>query len=489
MHSASFHQEFTIHPVGQGLFYSCTIRNEQREIFRMVFDCGSKTAGAGQTEVEEYRSSGQFLKRGELDLLIISHFDNDHVNHIKRLLNGIKIKKLVLPMVCFEERLFLAVKYLGEDHEDQSPEERDLIFRLILDPLRTLSDHFDHDTDIYIVTSDPNPPKVGDGEDNFQRDFPQEERASLFFDFPNGSKILADQESGYIIPTGYQYRTHSVKDSTAGKIFNSQQTLLMDFQFYRKSYGEVEKRFYEIVKVSIFEWLGIDLGLSPEAQVELLCEKVKGISSAKKIKAIYQHVNKSASFKLPDITNPNTTALCMLHKNLLGIQHYLSGNARYIDRDLFREHQALFSIQKFVADSYSRVLEDPYFFLTHRSYLYPHRNIFKYIWPFPNVLLTSDAHLLDSDDVAAFMNRFKSDFYNFWLIQIPHHGSKESSDGVLHSHIPRKSDCFINYGVHNIHQHPSDTVIHSLVVNGLSNQLISVNEFRGCQFIYELKLV
>jgi hypothetical protein len=489
MRSALFHQVFTIHPVGQGLFYSCTIRNEHREIFRMVFDCGSKTAGAGQTEVTEYRSPGQFVKRGELDLLVISHFDSDHVNHIKRLLRGIKIKKLVIPMVCFEERLFLAIKYMGEDHQDQRPEEIDSTFELILDPLTNLRDHFDHDTDIYIITSDPNPSKPFDGEDIFIRDVEQEQRERLFFDFPKASKEIADIKSGYVIPTAYQNRTYMIKDSIAGKVFNYQEILLMDFKFYRKTFGESELKFYEIVKDSIFELMEIDSTLSQERQVELLYEAIKKISSATQLKKIYQSALEKAGLEFPEIIDPNTTALCMLHKNLPSIHDYLGYNENIIYGYQFRERRSLHSIQKFVADSHSRVIEYPAFFQKHRVYRYPYQTFIKYLGLFPNVLLTSDAYLLDDDVVEAFMNRFESELYNFWLIQIPHHGSKESSDGLFHSQIPTISHCFVNYGVNNTYRHPSDSVIHSLVANGLSHRLIAVNEYRGCRFTYELGLV
>ena len=71
------YQSFTIHPVGQGLFYSCKIENDEKVVFRMVFDCGSKTKGAGQAEVAEYRADHDYLNEKIMDLLIIFHFDAD----------------------------------------------------------------------------------------------------------------------------------------------------------------------------------------------------------------------------------------------------------------------------------------------------------------------------------------------------------------------------------------------------------------------------
>ncbi|HKO78231.1 MAG TPA: hypothetical protein VJU52_13525, partial [Flavobacterium sp.] len=108
----SFNQEFTIHPVGQGLFYSGKITHNTEVKFRMVFDCGSLTKGAGQDEVDIYRDA-DFLGKKVLDLLVISHFDRDHVYHIGRLLaDGIKVKKLVMPFITFSERLFLVARYI-----------------------------------------------------------------------------------------------------------------------------------------------------------------------------------------------------------------------------------------------------------------------------------------------------------------------------------------------------------------------------------------
>ena len=66
------------HPVGQGAFYSerHTIGNEN---FNIVYDCGSLSSKIDSVVQD-------FADQNEIDVLFISHFDQDHVNKIKLLL-------------------------------------------------------------------------------------------------------------------------------------------------------------------------------------------------------------------------------------------------------------------------------------------------------------------------------------------------------------------------------------------------------------------
>lgn len=84
-------QKFTIHPVGQGFFYSGLIETSLTpgitNHYRIVFDCGSLNKTNCLDEVIKYRKV-DFQPRTKLDLLISSHFDEDHVNHIHELLDN-----------------------------------------------------------------------------------------------------------------------------------------------------------------------------------------------------------------------------------------------------------------------------------------------------------------------------------------------------------------------------------------------------------------
>ena len=65
----------TIHPVGQGAFYS-EIFNVRKEKFTAVYDCGSNNNAPLSSEIDEFNT---------VDLIFISHFHNDHINGIKKI--------------------------------------------------------------------------------------------------------------------------------------------------------------------------------------------------------------------------------------------------------------------------------------------------------------------------------------------------------------------------------------------------------------------
>ena len=80
----------TIHPVGQGAFYSEAFINEvSRDSFTAVYDCGGKV-DAVKREIER-------LQR--VDILFISHFHDDHVNMVQYLIKNKSVCRVVFPRV------------------------------------------------------------------------------------------------------------------------------------------------------------------------------------------------------------------------------------------------------------------------------------------------------------------------------------------------------------------------------------------------------
>ena len=99
--------EFEFHHVGQGLFYSgrLDLEGERKNI---VYDCGTFF----EKELLEYEIDGAFSNNDTIDLLMISHFDADHINGLQYLLNRVKkVESLFMPFIEPEELLFLATKY------------------------------------------------------------------------------------------------------------------------------------------------------------------------------------------------------------------------------------------------------------------------------------------------------------------------------------------------------------------------------------------
>lgn len=86
----------TIHPVGQGAFYSEQFMDWKGSRKAMiVYDCGSNNTSGLMTELSSFFNKGDVI-----DVLFISHFHRDHTNGIKKLLAlGVKIDTLVIPLI------------------------------------------------------------------------------------------------------------------------------------------------------------------------------------------------------------------------------------------------------------------------------------------------------------------------------------------------------------------------------------------------------
>ncbi|WP_189436882.1 hypothetical protein [Pseudovibrio japonicus] len=105
--------EYRFHPVGQGLFSSGQIFDERTEtpVFTWVYDCGSSTSiETVKREIKNFRSffkTTTATEKPPIDLLVISHFDEDHINGIVELLRAFQVKTIFLPYIPFIERIQL----------------------------------------------------------------------------------------------------------------------------------------------------------------------------------------------------------------------------------------------------------------------------------------------------------------------------------------------------------------------------------------------
>ncbi|MGA3677823.1 MBL fold metallo-hydrolase [Lysinibacillus agricola] len=89
----------TIFPVGQGLFYSCSIKDDL-STYNFVFDCG-QDAKNSLTDVHNINSLinqyNEINTSGTIDMLIVSHFHADHINGINELLKNFNVKNIFIP--------------------------------------------------------------------------------------------------------------------------------------------------------------------------------------------------------------------------------------------------------------------------------------------------------------------------------------------------------------------------------------------------------
>ena len=105
----------TIHPVGQGAFYSEVFEECGVVKFSMVYDCGTETP-ANKMDLslkEQIIDFSEHVANRSIDLLFISHFHKDHISGLNYLSQKCNIKKTVIPMLTDELILLTRVRNLS----------------------------------------------------------------------------------------------------------------------------------------------------------------------------------------------------------------------------------------------------------------------------------------------------------------------------------------------------------------------------------------
>lgn len=89
--------EFITYPVGQGLFYAGKLIKDDKEEFNFIYDCGSNSKKESLTKcISEYKT---FNGTKDIDMLVVSHFDSDHINGLKELTNKYNVKRVFFPYI------------------------------------------------------------------------------------------------------------------------------------------------------------------------------------------------------------------------------------------------------------------------------------------------------------------------------------------------------------------------------------------------------
>lgn len=120
----------TIQPVGQGGFYTEIFKSDDpdEKDFCVVYDCGSFTGFEPKRTIPWAIPDGQ-----DIDILFISHFDNDHINGIKELSKRRKIKTIIMPLLEKYVWFYLIEYYAGR------PRVRKVNAKQILDLQKLIS--------------------------------------------------------------------------------------------------------------------------------------------------------------------------------------------------------------------------------------------------------------------------------------------------------------------------------------------------------------
>jgi hypothetical protein len=96
-------QEFQ--SVGHGTFFTGNVRDFHGRRFCWVYDCGSKRPTRVEQAIKALAYSQYWSGDVELDMVAVSHFDDDHINGLELLLQRHSVKWLVLPFMGIKTRL------------------------------------------------------------------------------------------------------------------------------------------------------------------------------------------------------------------------------------------------------------------------------------------------------------------------------------------------------------------------------------------------
>ncbi len=119
----------TIHPIGQGAFYTECFEDGDNT-YNVVYDCGSETTFSGRGKLIDSEITQTFKKGEVINALFISHFHNDHINGIEKLLKHCKVEYIFLPIIDNISKLLLITSNDNKDIVDFILSPSDYIKRI-----------------------------------------------------------------------------------------------------------------------------------------------------------------------------------------------------------------------------------------------------------------------------------------------------------------------------------------------------------------------
>jgi hypothetical protein len=407
--------DFTFHPVGQGLFYSGRIScNNNNLQTNFVYDCGINNYNKHfENIVKKYAGS---LPGKSLDMLVLSHFHEDHINGLKLLFDeGITIKKCFIPYFTPEERFIIWASVWNELGDEE------WYFNFLMDPITYLINN--NVEQVIIIgkgsgdsgeNEDPAPPESPDNFDNYKEKDKANADSTVNID-----KLVKDDELQRSILNNFKQWEDFVKNE---KLFIRS----------HKGYITISCAWY-------FRFFNLKDNLSNEIQVFKDSLKKDGIDflklqneplymkeKQKEVKKCYRN-----AFKGKD--GINMTSLTVYHSPIDEHMHHfyaLLGNCYCPGCFMFygKRH-------------------------THNHF---------YNYCITGQLLTGDINLNNIDNLDEFLKHYQKVLNNVFLFQLPHHGSEHNWNKKLLNVLSFCNIWVASAGLHNSYNHPSDKVFNDI---------------------------
>jgi beta-lactamase superfamily II metal-dependent hydrolase len=294
--------DFTFHNVGQGLFYSGRIDD-----FNFVYDCGSANnlipSKSLKDGIDDYYIRN---KPKQINLLVLSHFDNDHINGIQYLFSKIsKIDSVIIPYLNPLQRLFYVASQYKSFNDSYS---------LILDPIKYFNDK--NVNKIYLLPE-------GTASNGFISNFNDDNLPNLFFpEIDNSRSNVIYKEN----PDWLNYQNISIiNQCKSGRKAN----YYWEFYFYNPH--------FTVSNLAIFEKY-LKLAFNDKTYPQIINDILSDNIIAAKLSGVYADFCKEIKIKI------NDTSILMYHapilekKNLNG--QILTGDITLSDSflSLFQSH-------------------------------------------------------------------------------------------------------------------------------------------------------
>lgn len=419
---------FKFHPIGQGGFYTGILglygRNNSQ--FNFVYDCGTLSERNNLNyAIESYKNT---LRNDTIDVLFISHLDDDHVNGIVDLLRGIHCKNIYLPYLSPFERLLVAIRHNPRDTKDF----KDFI-RFITSP---------HN---YLLEIDGN--NIGTInyiKGNSKGEITNEQKAIE----PSESNNEFTDNLDLLPQSEYNAEIESISQSS--KILFKKANGKLNFGFIWEFYlfhepgsiTQIEQFRNAIQDIYGFE---VDTKLTSEELVIILSNTDNLKELRKKFRAIFKNLNK--------------TSLVVQHKPLsykyshISKEQYFIWNVGHYFNPLIRNFKRLINRNS---------------------------NSIDYRWGV--TLLTGDIGLDQIENSNYIENQLK----NVQVFQVPHHGSNTRWNKIYLDKLNNKglTSSVINFGYGNTYGHPKPNVLEDLDNNNFDIRFS--NQFES--FEYQIKL-
>ncbi|MED3786803.1 hypothetical protein P4576_05990 [Peribacillus frigoritolerans] len=463
--------QFVFRGVGQGLFYTGKVGE-----FIFVYDCGSmsvKDLSYLNDSIEEFKEE---VNSDTLGLLVISHFDNDHVNGIPNLSKKFKkINTVVMPYIDPLSRLLVLLN---------NPRQSTEYYQFLVDPITYLTSHFSIKE--LIIMGEENEEGIRSNDlDNV---------------YPND----------WVVPSGKLVKHFGSEDENfKGRLIETENLVISDMGSNIYSHGNTG--FLRLDTMWKFSFFNYDLN---DESISLFKQKLaeKGIYCSSKndlksivrdnsimnnVKKCYNQFIKEVNTKFgKNIKDLNNTSLVLLH-----------GPMNEENSDICYFHEPKRKLTKVInSRGFKKIIDDSNSVRTKkrrilnlkkridtikitinygktRSFGIVNRERFlSYKYNFNKTILFGDLNV--TKDLDQIQKHFGLELASVTTVLIPHHASKGyfNQEFIKLFSNWRRSVWVANYGVTNTYGHPNPELLEQLkdfepmIKVALNNELMQIRQ-------------